>query len=132
MSQGGCGYFEIPRGMACGIPRFAKDSKHGHPTLWVGRVEIKFKGKTNVNGSGRGRPLYTSLRAGGFLSGAGFAEAFEDYYGADGEGDYGGEGGDQHYGWAEVEEVGEYGCDGEGHACGVEAEWSAGGRGLRG
>jgi len=67
-----------------------------------------------------------------FISGAGFAEGFQDYYGADGEGDYGGEGRDQHYGWAEVEEVGENGGYGEDYACGVQAEWSAGGGGLRG
>jgi hypothetical protein len=35
MSQGGCGYFEIPRGMACGIPSFAKDAKRG-ALLFVG------------------------------------------------------------------------------------------------
>ncbi len=54
-----------------------------------------------------------------FISGAGFAEGFQDDYAADGEADYGGQGGDQHYGWAEVEEVGEYGGYGEGYAQGV-------------
>jgi len=31
--------------------------------------------------------------------GAGGAEGFQDYYGADGEGDYCGQCGDQHQGW---------------------------------
>jgi hypothetical protein len=58
------------------------------------------------------------------------AEGFQDYYAADGEGDYGGEGGDQRQGWVEVEDVGEDGGYGEEYACGVQAEWSAR-RGLR-
>jgi hypothetical protein len=54
-----------------------------------------------------------------FVSGAGLAEGFQDYYAADGEGNHGGQGGDEHYGWAEVEQVGENGCYGEDYACGI-------------
>jgi hypothetical protein len=63
-------------------------------------------------------------------SGAGGAEGVQDYYGADGEGDYGREGGDQHQGWVQVEDVGENGGYGEDYACGVQEEWGAR-RGLR-
>ena len=71
------------------------------------------------------------------VSGAGGAEGFQDYYCAEGEGDYGGQGGDQHEGWVQVEDVGEDGGYGEDYACGVQAEWGARrgslrGRGLRG
>ena len=42
------------------------------------------------------------------------------YYAAEGERDYGGQGGDQHEGWVQVEDVGgEDGSDGEQYACGV-------------
>jgi hypothetical protein len=47
---------------------------------------------------------------------AGFAEGVQDYYGAEGEGDYGGQSGDQHQGWVEVEDVGEDGGYGEDYA----------------
>jgi hypothetical protein len=66
------------------------------------------------------------------LLGAGFAEGFQDYYGADGEGDYGGESSHEHQGWVEVEDVGEDGGYGEGYSEGVQADWSAGGGSLRG
>jgi hypothetical protein len=64
-------------------------------------------------------------------SGAGFAEGVQDDYAADGEGDYGGEGGDQRQGWVQVEDVGEDCGYGEDYACGIQAEWGAR-RGLRG
>jgi hypothetical protein len=63
-------------------------------------------------------------------SGAGFAEGVQDDYAADGEGDYGGQGGDQCEGWVQVEDVGEDGGYGEEYACGVQAERGAR-RGLR-
>jgi hypothetical protein len=50
-----------------------------------------------------------------FMTGlvAGVAECVQDDYGADGEGDYGGEGGDEEDGGVEVEDVGEDGGGGE-------------------